>query len=358
MNAETRQKISIGKRITKTALAAAVSYFVAYKIGLQFTPLASIAAIVCMQPTVHESFSASRNRFFATFIGSLLGVALQYIHPGSTIFMGVGVLLMLYICKLFNWKDASALACIILVTIMAGGSLVLDEIVWGAVDRLVNTFIGIVVALIINIAIPPTYIHGSLLVKIRRLFVTNCRLLQEALHLLSENNTDNATFNTMKIQMMELYENTMKELKLFRQERAYLRLDANTARLFETLMESFSLTAMYITQIVLDMQSKNLYMALPDEFRYTLKQLNNELSTIDINYTNVQTEQLFEDCKAYIADLEAFVYEHEKNYTLEQNAYMLALISNLKFVCVSNAPVGIKDLVISEKMKKKMLKQL
>ena len=140
-------RYKIGMRTIKTGLAVAVSLFIAQLMNLKSPIFVGIAAIVSMQTTVNESLVAGKNRMLATFVGAVIGLIFSYILPYNYFFIGLGIIVVIYIHNIFNWKQSLALSAIVFLAIFLnqGGNRL-----YYAIHRLLDTFIGIIVSMIIN----------------------------------------------------------------------------------------------------------------------------------------------------------------------------------------------------------------
>lgn len=143
------KKRRIGMRAIKTALAVALSIWIAESLGLQNPAFAGYSAVVSMTTYVYESYHVSWNRMVSTTIGAFFAVVffnLDFVNPLS---MFIGVLAIIYICNRFKWPNAISLACIVFVTIMlySDDGSVLDY----SLHRLFDTFVGLLVGFFINL---------------------------------------------------------------------------------------------------------------------------------------------------------------------------------------------------------------
>ncbi|NLY45295.1 MAG: hypothetical protein GX053_04815 [Tissierella sp.] len=141
------KKHKIGMRTFKTALSVALSLFVADLLNLNSPSLVGIAAIVAMQSSVNESLIAGKNRMLATFVGAVVGLFFSYILPLNYFFLGLGIIAVIHIHNIFGWKQSLSLSAIVFLVIFLNqeGSRLLY-----ATNRLLDTFIGIIVSTLIN----------------------------------------------------------------------------------------------------------------------------------------------------------------------------------------------------------------
>jgi uncharacterized membrane protein YccC len=136
----------------KTALAAALCWWLALRFGLHDGYWGSISAIIVLQSNVGSTVNASRDRLLGTLIGALLGFSFSMFGalPWNYI---LAVLAAIIVCGLLGLRNSSRLAGVTITIIM----LVHKE---GprfglAVDRVGEVVLGIVVALAVTTLVFP-----------------------------------------------------------------------------------------------------------------------------------------------------------------------------------------------------------
>ena len=173
----------IGQRIAKTTIAVFLCLLIYWLRGYhgQDMPTESaITAIICMQPYVRDSKEYALNRAAGTLIGAFFGLLLLFLlfafpKLGSNLLilyalMAFGVLLSLYTAVVFRKPDASSLAAIVFLCIVIAFPDI-ENPLQQAGRRLLDVFIGTVVAITVNVFRLPRRKNRSLLffVKIRDL---------------------------------------------------------------------------------------------------------------------------------------------------------------------------------------------
>jgi uncharacterized membrane protein YccC len=136
----------------KTALAAALCWWLALHFGLHDGYWGSISAIIVLQSNVGSTVNASRDRLLGTIIGAALGFSFSLFGalPWNYIFAVVAAIV---ICGLLGLRSSSRLAGVTITIIM----LVHKEGPrWGlAMDRVGEVILGIVVALAVSTLVFP-----------------------------------------------------------------------------------------------------------------------------------------------------------------------------------------------------------
>lgn len=148
----------VGMRMVKTALAVGICFLLYILRGEHGAPVFSaIAAIICMQPYVENSVQVAFNRIVGTLLGAAFALlALYFIrfipedyHLWEYAVISFTVIPVLYITVLLKKTGASSLASIVFLSVClsnSGNTPLMD-----AVNRSVETIIGILVSLAVNI---------------------------------------------------------------------------------------------------------------------------------------------------------------------------------------------------------------
>lgn len=146
----------IGYRNIKTALAVLICLIL-----LNNSIMAAIAAIICMQSTIEDSVTTGMNRLIGTLLGGVLGVIILYfisflsLQNYSVLIAALSVSLIIYICNLINKPAACVISSIVVLGIVMDPSM--DNQIYYAITRTIETSLGVIIAILINKFInPPT----------------------------------------------------------------------------------------------------------------------------------------------------------------------------------------------------------
>jgi uncharacterized membrane protein YccC len=136
----------------KTALAAALCWWLAQLFGMQDGYWGSISAIIVLQSNFGSTISASRDRLLGTLIGAILGFWFAQFGALPWNYL-LAVLTAVVICGLLGLRSSSRLAGVTITIVMLvqqGSSH------WTiALDRVAQVFLGILVALAISTLVFP-----------------------------------------------------------------------------------------------------------------------------------------------------------------------------------------------------------
>jgi len=160
----------VGMRTIKTAVAVVICFLIflpflntgGTQVGgiiVEVGPFyACIAAVICMQSSVEQSLQSGGARMIGSLIGGAVGLLVltaDLISGNQFLFavlLGLGIVLTIWLCNLVRQPAACAIACIVCCCIMLshGG----EERYFFALARIVETLIGILVALAVNHLLP------------------------------------------------------------------------------------------------------------------------------------------------------------------------------------------------------------
>ena len=161
----------IGMRVVKTAVAVMVSYALFLPFGLtyreelggvlgQMGPLyACIACIICTQSTLGQTFSQGISRLIGVLVGGALGTATLLLGPAlehfwlKTLILGAVCVAGVWLCLLIKRPTACGMACILPCVILITGVTGVTRYYY-AVARMIETVVGLLVALAVNAALP------------------------------------------------------------------------------------------------------------------------------------------------------------------------------------------------------------
>lgn len=153
----------LGMRTVKTAICVLICLIISKLIGQEGEIYSSVAAIVCMQSTIENTMTIGINRLVGTAIGGGFGMLLLLITENSTysnlhlIVIPLGIILVIYFCNLINMVGSSTIGAIVFIAIFISPLIVtsMRSPYILALSRILDTVIGIVVAMVINRYIAP-----------------------------------------------------------------------------------------------------------------------------------------------------------------------------------------------------------
>ncbi len=149
--------VRIGPRNLKTALAVIICLGISKLLTLDYPFFVAIAAIISMENSLANSLRAGRNRMAGTIIGAGFGLICALIDPGNPFLCGIALIMVIYCCNLLKWHKPVAFAGVVFMAVMLTVKGKNPYIY--SINRIFDTFIGIIIAVIINyLVFPPNYI--------------------------------------------------------------------------------------------------------------------------------------------------------------------------------------------------------
>lgn len=143
----------IGMRTIKTALVVIISYIVSSLINEELSFALIYAAVICVETSVVSSVKIGYNRVLGTVIGGVIGLIMNYVPLYGGITMAIGIIITIMFTNLLNIKKATGIAITLVVIIIIGSTDTSPAIY--AMQRTLDTIIGIVIATLVNMVIYP-----------------------------------------------------------------------------------------------------------------------------------------------------------------------------------------------------------
>lgn len=147
-----------GLRNIKTAIAASFCLLIYHLLGREDgVVLACIAVFICMQDSVDKTWKMGIDRAYGALLGGLLGVLVGFTQAAQqqiivTIMAAFfGIVLLIFLCNLLKISGSIVMGLSTFVIIVFGQGTVYGYAPWFlAVNRTVDTLVGIAVAVCIN----------------------------------------------------------------------------------------------------------------------------------------------------------------------------------------------------------------
>jgi len=147
-------------RTIKTGIAIFLVLSISKILNINNPLFAGIATLITMQSSVSGSWEAGKNRMLGTVLGAIIGLIFSIMAPNNPFIIGIGIIIIIYLCNILDWKKAISISCIVFMAIMLNqdeGSR-LNYSVFRALD----TFLGIIVGMLVNYFISPPDIERNM----------------------------------------------------------------------------------------------------------------------------------------------------------------------------------------------------
>lgn len=142
----------IGARNVKTALSVFICLMLYRIIGQSYSLFACIAAVICTQNSVENSFLVSKGRILGTIFGGILGFLFTIAFGDNPIFITLGIVILIYFGNWINKKEAISISCVVFLSILINLELI-NPLIY-TIYRVMDTTIGIIVAILVNKYLP------------------------------------------------------------------------------------------------------------------------------------------------------------------------------------------------------------
>lgn len=155
-----------GMRTIKTALAVVITLLIGELLTIQSPFFAAIAAIISMESSVSESFKSGRNRIYGTILGGGVALIFSLTLPSNTLVIGLGIIVVIYLCNLFGWKDTIKISSFVFLSILlnyeSGSQLNY------VLHRTLDTFLGLTIGTLVNFFVLPHNVQGKIVDSINK----------------------------------------------------------------------------------------------------------------------------------------------------------------------------------------------
>lgn len=248
--------MELKRKAIRVGLSASLCMLVSTLLKLKFPFFVLLPAVMPISTFFGETIKFGINRIIGSIIGAIIGVLLV-IAPAQNILVllvGIGVILIVYICDYLKWDSTTSIACLVFCSIIVGtkGFSAIDY----SFNRLLDTFIGIGITTIVN-----NYVFNPDMIK---LFKKESKGIQESLLLIAQKKDFYGGKN--ELDSIESHLNTMKEqlkiyIKELRHNSKYIPLRNKLENLISTL--SFTFEQIKIINYINDRKEGNI--TIPNE---------------------------------------------------------------------------------------------
>lgn len=146
----------IGMRNIKTSTAVFLCLLLFQVLNRDNALQACIAAVICMQNTIVDSYKKGIERVKGTILGGIGGAFVLYLitifgHEDVIIFViPLGIIILIELCVTLDMKQSVVICCVVYLGILITVAEREGGPVFYAVNRVIDTTIGIVITIIVN----------------------------------------------------------------------------------------------------------------------------------------------------------------------------------------------------------------
>lgn len=163
-----RFKVWLQNKTLRSGISVSLCILASKLLNLKYPFFAALPAIVPISNNLEEIIKSGGNRMIGSTLGAGVGIILALIQPSNPLLTGIGVILIIYLCKFINWESSASIACLIFISIMVG--LRDETALFYSLHRLLDTFIGIAITTVINNIAFSINIYSTIIKKAEALY--------------------------------------------------------------------------------------------------------------------------------------------------------------------------------------------
>lgn len=275
MKVDKIKKHKLGMRTFKTGLSVALGMLIAQLFNLRSPIFVVMSAIMAMKSSVSDSFIQGKNRMISTLVGITVGLILSYILPQNPLFLGLGIILVIYIHNLFDWKDSTTLSAMVFSVVFMNTDT--GRLAY-AVNRTIDTFIGIIISMLVNYFIASPNKESIFLQGVENIYEDSRKIVY---NLVRGRSIDIEEIKTVILKSEEEYEALKQEIDM-----NFYRTDAESKyntifRLLDDIYNSISTLAKFklkprpiLTLENIELMQDLYNLAIFSNFDYELEDLD------------------------------------------------------------------------------------
>lgn len=146
----------IGMRSIKTVLATFLAILVSNLLGFESPFFITLTAFLCIQGSILETSEMAMKRSIGTLVGGLFSLFYLIVMPHNIYLIPVGLLLIIYLYNVFDKSNLITITCVVFLVITFGVNTDQDfESIGYVSNRLLQTFVGTLIAILVNNYIKP-----------------------------------------------------------------------------------------------------------------------------------------------------------------------------------------------------------
>lgn len=142
--------MDLKRKAIQVGIAATLCMLISNLLKLKFPFFVLLPAVMPISTYFGETIKFGLNRFIGSCIGAIIGVLLATIQTENIFLIGLGVMILIYLCNYLKWGSTTSIACLVFVSIMVSAK---ESAFVYSVHRLLDTFIGIAIT---------TFVHSSI----------------------------------------------------------------------------------------------------------------------------------------------------------------------------------------------------
>jgi uncharacterized membrane protein YgaE (UPF0421/DUF939 family) len=190
--------MDLKRKAIRVGIAATLCMLVSNLLKLKFPFFVLLPAVMPISTFFGETIKLGINRIIGSSIGAIVGVILVTIQSQNIFLIGLGIIIIIYVCNYLKWDSTTSIACLVFLAIMVGAKESAFEY---SVHRLLDTFIGISISTLVS-----NYVFNP---DTKQLLNNQVKNIQEKLLIIA--NTKGFFESKSELDIIEQEINNMKE---------------------------------------------------------------------------------------------------------------------------------------------------
>ncbi|TYQ30335.1 FUSC family protein [Pseudanabaena sp. UWO310] len=185
----------------KIAVAATLSFILAEWSQLEYPFYAVIAAVIVMSSTSGSTLKLGIQRIIGTFIGVIIGILFTISCGANPYSLGASIFTAMFFCSYWKLNEAAKLAAYVSAIVLLNH----DRSPWlYALERFLETFIGIGIALLVNQWLMPSHAAQELRRYLSKALIKLEQFYQLVMNCYQTGTYDRTVANEYKIEIIDL----------------------------------------------------------------------------------------------------------------------------------------------------------
>ncbi|MCA1032651.1 aromatic acid exporter family protein [Bacillus timonensis] len=155
--------MKLGARILKTGIAITLALFIAHALELPSPVFAGIAAIFAIQPSIYRSYLSVVEQLQANIIGAFFAICFALLFGNDPFIIGLTAVIVISINLKLKIENTIPVALVTVIAIMQGPE---EQFLQFALIRFSTILLGVLSALVVNLAFLPPKHENKLYQKI------------------------------------------------------------------------------------------------------------------------------------------------------------------------------------------------
>lgn len=97
----------LGNRALRTGVSASLCMLASQLLNLKYPFFATLPSVMPISNNFRETIKSGGNRMIGSAIGAAVGILLALIRPSNFLVTGIGIIIIIYLCRFVNWESTA-----------------------------------------------------------------------------------------------------------------------------------------------------------------------------------------------------------------------------------------------------------